>query len=88
MYKRLMSGSSNTYYMDILKELYQDVEFRGFRWNEIILKNPKINKSVLSRLKVSGFIQKRDYIIINNRRYLTWMLNPEVKEMLIKKNFI
>jgi hypothetical protein len=71
----LMMGVSKQYWVDILKKIHATAGSGTFRWSDIQRQHPDINKSVLSRLKCSGYLIQEKH-----KRYkdggVAWKLNP------------
>jgi len=88
IFRALASGSSGAYYRDIMKSLYVEYKDQSFLWVDVYRKFPTINKSVLSRLKCSGVIQKNKSLNKHYKSPVLWKLHPEVKDILERSKLI
>ena len=75
-------GCSRGYWYGALQKIYNVANTGSFTWSSIIEKYPDINKSVLSRLKCSGWIYKdKKPIMVNGKpkisKTVLWKLHPE-----------
>ena len=65
-----------------MDSIYKVAGVNSFTWSEVMKKYPDITKSILSRLKCSGWIYKdKKPIIVNGKpkisKTVLWKLHPE-----------
>lgn len=78
----LLMGCSREYWYGAIQKIYKIAGADSFTWSKIMSTYPDISKSVLSRLKCSGYIQKdKRPVIINGKpkipKTVMWRLHPE-----------
>ena len=79
-------GCSRSYWYGAIQKIYNISGTGSFTWSKIMETYPDINKSVLSRLKCSGWISKdKRPIIVNGKpkisKTVLWRLHPEAVTM-------
>jgi hypothetical protein len=75
-------GCSRSYWLGAMENIYKVAGTDSFTWSKIMNTYPDITKSVLSRLKCSGWICKdKRPIIVNGKpkisKTVLWRLHPE-----------
>lgn len=78
----LLMGCSREYWYGAIQKIYKIAGPDGFTWSKVMTTYPDISKSVLSRLKCSGWIQKdKRPVIVNGKpkisKTVRWRLHPE-----------
>jgi hypothetical protein len=82
----LLMGCSREYWYGAIQKIFKIAGTESFTWSKIMTTYPDISKSVLSRLKCSGYIQKdKRPVIINGKpkipKTVMWRLHPEAVAM-------
>lgn len=82
----LLMGCSREYWYGAIQKIFKLAGTDSFTWSKIMTTYPEISKSVLSRLKCSGWIQKdKKPIIVNGKpkipKTVMWRLHPEAIAM-------
>jgi hypothetical protein len=82
----LLMGCSREYWYGAIQKIFKIAGTESFTWSKIMTTYPDISKSVLSRLKCSGWIQKdKRPVIINGKpkipKTVMWRLHPEAISM-------
>ena len=75
-------GCSRRYWLKNMENIYKVAGNNSFTWSKVMEAYPDITKSVLSRLKCSGWILKdKRPIIVNGKpkipKTVMWRLHPE-----------
>lgn len=75
-------GCSRSYWLGSMEKIYKVAGGDSFTWSKVMATYPDITKSVLSRLKCSGWICKdKRPIMVNGKpkisKTVLWKLHPE-----------
>jgi len=78
----LMMGCSRGYWKNSIENIYKISGTGSFTWSQVMKTYPDMTKSILSRLKCSGWICKdKRPIIVNGKsvipKTVLWRLHPE-----------
>ena len=85
-------GCSRSYWLKNIENIYKATGTNSFTWSQIMSQYPDMTKSILSRLKCSGWICKdKKPHMVNGKptisKTVLWKLHPEAITMCRNGNY-